>query len=135
MLRHFFTDVELDNYSTQIDPAQESLLDYYPLLKKGDRFPINDPNLPPRLEPRPADSVEFLHGLLESIARIEARGYQLLQEFGATPLTKVYTAGGGAKNSVWSAIRQRYLNVPVVRPIHTAAACGTALLAMRSFTG
>ncbi|MEG4207711.1 FGGY-family carbohydrate kinase [Microcoleus sp. Pol7_A1] len=134
VLRHFFTDVELDNYSTQIDPEQESLLDYYPLLKKGDRFPINDPNLPPRLEPRPTDSVEFLHGLLESIARIEARGYRLLQELGATPLTKVYTAGGGAKNSVWSAIRKRYLKVPVETPIHTAAAYGTALLAMRSVT-
>ncbi|MEG4852617.1 FGGY-family carbohydrate kinase [Microcoleus sp. B5-D4] len=129
VLRHFFTDVELENYSTQIDPEQESLLDYYPLLKKGDRFPINDPNLPPRLEPRPTDSVEFLHGLLESIARIEARGYQLLQELGATPLTKVYTAGGGAKNLVWSAIRKRYLKVPVVKPIHTAAAYGSALLA------
>ncbi|MEG4022401.1 FGGY-family carbohydrate kinase [Microcoleus sp. S13C4] len=134
VLRHFFTDVELDNYSTQIDPEEESLLDYYPLLKKGDRFPINDPNLPPRLEPRPTDSVEFLHGLLESIARIEARGYQLLQELGAPPLTKVYTAGGGAKNSVWSAIRKRYLKVPVETPIHTAAAYGTALLAMRSVT-
>jgi sugar (pentulose or hexulose) kinase len=134
VLRHFFTDVELENYSTQIDPAQESLLDYYPLLKKGDRFPINDPNLPPRLEPRPTDSVEFLHGLLEGIARIEARGYQFLQEFGATALTKVYTAGGGAKNSVWSAIRKRYLKVPVVTPIHTAAAYGTALLAMRGVT-
>ncbi|MEG3919317.1 FGGY-family carbohydrate kinase [Microcoleus sp. T3_A4] len=129
VLRHFLTDAELDNYSTQIDPEQESLLDYYPLLKKGDRFPINDPNLPPRLEPRPTDSVEFLHGLLESIARIEARGYQLLQELGATPLTKVYTAGGGAKNSVWSAIRKRYLKVPVETPIHTAAAYGSALLA------
>ncbi|MEG4044821.1 FGGY-family carbohydrate kinase [Microcoleus sp. Pol17_C1] len=129
VLRHFFTDAELANYSTQIDPEQESLLDYYPLLKKGDRFPINDPNLPPRLEPRPTDSVEFLHGLLESIARIEARGYQLLQELGATPLTKVYTAGGGAKNLVWSAIRKRYLKVPVETPIHTAAAYGVALLA------
>ncbi|NQE37158.1 FGGY-family carbohydrate kinase [Microcoleus asticus] len=134
VLRHFFTDVELDNYSTQIDPEEESLLDYYPLLKKGDRFPINDPNLPPRLEPRPTDSVKFLHGLLESIARIEARGYQLLQELGANPLTKVYTAGGGAKNSVWSGIRKRYLKVPVETPVHTAAAYGTALLAMRGMT-
>ncbi|MEG3861927.1 FGGY-family carbohydrate kinase, partial [Microcoleus sp. herbarium12] len=129
VLRHFFTDAELTTYSTQIDPDRESLLDYYPLLKKGDRFPINDPNLPPKLEPRPTDSVEFLHGLLESIARIEARGYQLLQELGATPLTKVYTAGGGAKNPVWSAIRHRYLKVPVVTPVHTAAAYGSALLA------
>ncbi|MEG5062410.1 FGGY-family carbohydrate kinase [Microcoleus sp. B3-A4] len=135
VLRHFFTDVELDNYSKQIDPEEESLLDYYPLLKKGDRFPINDPNLPPRLEPRPTDSVEFLHGLLESIARIEGRGYQLLQELGATSLTKVYTAGGGGKNAVWSAIRQRYLKVPVETPIHTAAAYGTALLAMRGAMG
>jgi sugar (pentulose or hexulose) kinase len=130
VLRHFFSDTELDNYSQQIDPKQESLLDYYPLLKKGDRFPNNDPNLLPRLEPRPADSVDFLHGLLESIARIEARGYQLLQELGATPLTKVYTAGGGAKNQVWSAIRKRYLKVSVVTPLHTAASYGSALLAM-----
>ena len=129
VLRHFFTDTELDSLSKKIDAEKESLLDYYPLLQKGDRFPINDPNLPPRLEPRPTDSVEFLHGLLESIARIEARGYQLLQEFGATNLTKVYTAGGGAKNAVWSAIRQRYLKVPVATPIHTAAAYGSALLA------
>ncbi len=129
VLRHFFTDAELDSLSKKIDAEKESLLDYYPLLKKGDRFPINDPNLPPRLEPRPTDSVEFLHGLLESIARIEARGYQLLQQLGATPLTKVYTAGGGAKNPVWSAIRKRYLKVPVETPIHTAAAYGSALLA------
>ncbi|MEG4457338.1 FGGY-family carbohydrate kinase [Microcoleus sp. N9_A1] len=132
VLRHFFTDAELANYSTQINTEQENLLDYYPLFKKGDRFPINDPNLAPRLEPRPADFVEFLHGLLESIARIEARGYQLLQDLGATPLTKVYTAGGGAKNAVWSAIRKRYLKVPVETPVQTAAAYGTALLAMRS---
>lgn len=130
VLRHFFTDTELDKYSQQIDPHQPSLLDYYPLLKKGDRFPNNDPNLVPRLEPRPADAVEFLHGLLESIARIEARGYELLQQFGATPLTKVYTAGGGAKNQVWSEIRNRYLKVPVVTPVHTDAAYGSALLAM-----
>ncbi|MCU0544423.1 MAG: FGGY-family carbohydrate kinase [Oscillatoriaceae cyanobacterium Prado104] len=135
VLRHFFTDRELEDLSQQIDPNRESLLDYYPLLNKGDRFPINDPNLQPKLEPRPADSVEFLHGLLESIARIEARGYQLLQELGATGLTKVYTAGGGAKNQVWSAMRKRYLKVPVETPIHTAAACGAALLAMRGVRG
>ncbi|HCV31489.1 MAG TPA: carbohydrate kinase, partial [Microcoleaceae bacterium UBA9251] len=35
VLRHFFTDAELENLSQQIDAQQESLLDYYPLLKKG----------------------------------------------------------------------------------------------------
>ncbi|MBW4682669.1 MAG: FGGY-family carbohydrate kinase [Microcoleus vaginatus WJT46-NPBG5] len=131
VLRQFFTDTELETLSRQIDAEQESPLDYYPLTKAGDRFPINDPNLPPRLEPRPDNPVEFLHGLLESMARIEAQAYQLLQELGATKLTRVYTAGGGAKNPVWSAIRERLLKVPVGVPVHTEAAYGTALLAMR----
>ncbi len=131
VLRQFFTDSQLEQLSCQIDGSKESQLDYYPLPKPGDRFPINDPHLPPRLEPRPTDPVEFLHGLLEGIARIEARGYQLLQQMGATPLSKVYTAGGGAGNPTWAKIRARHLKVPLVPPVHTAAAYGTALLAMR----
>ncbi|MBD1903033.1 FGGY-family carbohydrate kinase [Trichocoleus sp. DQ-A3] len=131
VLRKFFTDAELESLSSQIDAEKESLLDYYPLLKKGDRFPINDPHLSPRLEPRPDNPVEFLHGLLESIARIEARGYQLLQQLGSTPLTRIYTAGGGAKNPTWTTIRARHLQVPIVPPMHAAAAYGSALLAMR----
>lgn len=133
VLRAFFSDRELETLSSQINPNLSSSLDYYPLLKKGDRFPINDPELLPRLEPRPENSVEFLHGLLESMARIEALGYQLLQERGANPLTQVYTAGGGAKNPVWTAIRERYLKVSVIRPQHTAAAYGVARLAMQNF--
>lgn len=131
VLRAFFTDAQLESYSRQIDANKESQFDYYPLLKRGDRFPINDPQLAPRLEPRPENSIEFLHGLLESIARIEARGYYLLQQLGATGLTCVYTAGGGAKNPVWTKIRARHLQVPIIPPVHTAAAYGTALLALR----
>ena len=133
VLRHFFSDAELESLSRKIFVEKESTLDYYPLLKVGDRFQINEPQLPPRLEPRPTDSVEFLHGLLESIARIEARGYQLLQQLGATQLTRVYTAGGGAKNPAWTAIRGRHLRVPIMPPIHTAAAYGTALLARQGY--
>lgn len=131
VLRQFFTDVELEEYSCQIDTSKESQLDYYPLLKPGDRFPVNDPLLEPRLVPRPADPVVFLHGLLESMARIEARGYQLLQHLGASGLSCVYTAGGGAVNSSWTAIRGRLLKVPLVSPVYTAAAYGTALLALK----
>ncbi|MDY7016479.1 MAG: FGGY-family carbohydrate kinase, partial [Cyanobacteriota bacterium] len=128
---HFFSNEALTRLSQQIDPQRESPLDYYPLLKKGERFPLNDPQLPPRLEPRPDNSVEFLHGLLESIARIETQGYRLLQQLGATPLTRVKTAGGGAKNPTWTAIRQRRFRVPVEPAANTDAAFGTALLAMR----
>lgn len=130
VLKHFFNDAQLESISSKIDSNKESPLDYYPLLKPGDRFPINDPHLPPKLLPKPADPVEFLHGLLEGMARIEARGYHLLQQLGATPITCVYTAGGGAKNPIWKNIRERHLQIPILPPIHTAAAYGTARLAM-----
>ncbi|MBD2363221.1 FGGY-family carbohydrate kinase [Anabaena minutissima FACHB-250] len=133
VLREFFTDAELENLSREIDSSQASKLDYYPLLKAGERFPINDPNLLPRLTPRPDHPVEFLHGLLESIARIEARGYELLQQLGSDSLNRVYTAGGGAKNPTWAAIRQQCLKVPVVSSVNTEAAYGTALLAKSKF--
>jgi D-ribulokinase len=131
VLREFFSNAELENLSREIDASKASPLDYYPLLKVGERFPINDPNLSPRLTPRPENPVEFLHGLLESIARIETQGYGLLQKLGADSLTHVYTAGGGAKNPTWTAIRQRNLKVPVTSSTNTEAAYGTALLAQR----
>jgi D-ribulokinase len=132
VLRQYFSNDELAQLSLQIQPKSASPLHYYPLLKPGERFPINDPNLRPQLEPRPDNPVNFLHGLLESMARIEAKGYQLLQDLGATPLTRVYTAGGGSANLAWTEIRQRHLNVPMVRSPQTEAAYGTALLALRS---
>jgi len=128
-LNQFFNDEELEQLSIQIQADRESPLDYYPLLKPGERFPVNNPQLPPRLQPRPENLVEFLHGLLESLARIEAQGYTLLQQQGATPLTQVYSAGGGAKNPAWVQIRSRHLQVPIVPPAHTAAAYGAARLA------
>lgn len=133
VLRHFFTDAELSSLSRQIDPNAESGLDYYPLLQKGDRFPINDPELLPRLTPRPKNSRIFLHGLLEGIAKIELRGYQLLQALSAATLTNVYTAGGGAKNPTFTAIRGRYLQVPMTKAVYTDAAYGSAVLASRQF--
>lgn len=129
ILKHFFNQEQLQRLSEQIDPSIPSHLNYYPLLQPGDRFPVNNPDLLPLLEPRPADSVEFLHGLLESIARIEALGYQKLQDLGADQLIHVYTAGGGAQNLSWKTIRQRHLSVPVSVASNTDAAHGAALLA------
>ncbi len=135
VLKHFFSAAELERLSGEIDVTTASGLDYYPLLRTGDRFPINDPDLLPRLEPRPDDPVQFLHGLLEGMAKIEGRGYGLLQEMGADTLTRVYTAGGGAGNSAWCAIREGVLRVSVVSSVHTEAAFGSALLALRGVDG
>jgi D-ribulokinase len=129
VLRHFFSDAELASLSQEINADIPIDLDYYPLLTPGERFPINDPTLAPRLTPRPDRDSDFLHGLLTGIAKIEARGYQLLSELGATPLSAIQTAGGGARNPVWTKIRQRYLPAPISISKHQEAAYGTALLA------
>lgn len=128
VLRHLFSDRELTDLSQTL-PNAPSPLSYYPLLKPGERFPVNDPELAPCLEPRPDDHAEFLHGVLDAIARIEARGYALLNELGAEPLSRVVTMGGGAKNVAWERLRSRRLGVPVVRAAQTEAAYGVACLA------
>lgn len=129
VLRAFFSDDDLERLSANIDPDKPSGLDYYPLLRAGERFPHNDPAWRARLNPRPDDPEMFLHGLLEGMARIEAKGYALLAKLGATPVRRVYTAGGGARNETWRRIRERYLGVPVLVAKHTEAAYGAALLA------
>jgi sugar (pentulose or hexulose) kinase len=129
VLRQFFKDAELQAYSDRINPEIPSPLDYYPLPGRGDRFPINDSMLQPRLEPRPADPVAFLYGLLEGIAAIEALGYNVLAELGAAA-TLVYTAGGGATNRTWSQIRSRRLGLPIELAAYTEAAFGAAILAL-----
>ncbi|MFZ5524963.1 MAG: FGGY-family carbohydrate kinase [Pseudomonadota bacterium] len=128
ILRQYFDDAQLNALSAQIDPLRDSQLDYYPLTKTGERFPVNDARLAPRLEPRPENNAEFLHGLLQGLARIEAAGYARLAELGAPPLERVVTNGGGAKNTMWGAMRERMLGVPVSAGKHSEAAYGSALL-------
>jgi sugar (pentulose or hexulose) kinase len=128
VLRRYFSDSQLAALSDQVDPMQDSPLDYYPLNKIGERFPVNDAQLAPRLQPRPDNDVAFLHGLLQGLAQIELAGYQKLAELGAPPLKRVITNGGGAENTIWQKIRERLLRVPVAIAGHREAAYGSALL-------
>jgi len=127
-LRLHFSDAQLARLSAQIDPLQDSPLDYYPLTRIGERFPVNDARLAPRLLPRPGSDVEFLHGLLQGLAHIEAAGYARLAGLGAPPLKRVVSNGGGAKNIVWRTMRERLLGVQVSTAVHSEAAYGSALL-------
>ncbi len=129
VLRQFFSDGELAALSRGIDPSQDSGLDYCPLTAPGERFPVNDPSLPPRVTPRPDDDARFLHGLLEGMARIEHLGYQRLAELGAPYPKRVKTSGGGAVNNAWRALRERLIGVPVETAAQSEAAYGAALIA------
>ncbi|HVY98110.1 MAG TPA: FGGY-family carbohydrate kinase [Dongiaceae bacterium] len=131
LLAHFTAD-RMAALTPGLRPEQPTGLDYYPLPKPGERFPIADPALPPRVAPRPADDAAFFQGLLEGIASIEALAYRRLAELGAPALRRVVSIGGGAKNAAWSRIRERVLGVPVERAEQTEASYGAALLALHA---
>lgn len=129
-LATFFSPERIAELSAQLDPETTSALDYYPLPKPGERFPISDPSLQPRVSPRPQNDVDFLKGLLEGITSIEALGYQRLHELGAPALACLRTVGGGASNSAWATLRERALQVPFANAESTEAAVGVARLAL-----
>ena len=131
VLAQYFTGAEIARLSDEIGHEDETGLDYYPLLGPGERFPVMDPALQPRLEPRPASDAAFLKGMLEGIAAIEKRGYDRLADLGAPALRSVRSVGGGAGNAAWSAIRQRRLGVPFLPAHSEQAAASAARLALK----
>lgn len=133
VLSYYFSNEQMLTMTKQLKPDTATNLNYYPLLKTGERFPVNDPNLAPRISPKVDNDIFFFQGLLEGIAAIELSGYKLLEQLGAPYPTSVKTSGGGAKNKAWQQIRERMLCVPVTEATHTAAAYGTALLAAKNY--
>ena len=128
LLQHFSPE-ELSILSSRIDPETDSGLDYYPLPCVGERFPVADPDMAPRMTPVPEDRIAFLKGILEGIARIEADAYAQLAELGAPKLSCLRSIGGGAKNEIWTRIRERHLGLEMTESPHSQAAYGVACLA------
>lgn len=114
-----------------LEPDHPTGLDYYPLPKPGERFPINDPIMESCVAPRPDDERVFFQALLEGIADVEALAYRRLATLGATPLKTLRTVGGGAANEGWTRIRERLLKFKNETPRSEHAAVGTARLAWR----
>jgi len=131
VLAHFFTRGQLDALTPRLDPDTPTGLDYYPLLRPGERFPVNNPDLAPQLDPRPADDLRFFQGMLEGIAAIERDGYRKLEALGAPYPARVFSVGGGARNPGFTRIRARRLETTMADPVETEAAYGAALLARR----
>ncbi|WP_320677407.1 sugar kinase [Prochlorococcus sp. MIT 1300] len=131
VLRKIFSDNDLKELSRQINPDTKSGLNFLPLICKGERFPTEDPNLEPIMEPRPISDSLYLHGLLEGIAEIELNSWRKLIDLGAPAPKRIITIGGGAKNPQWRKIRERLLGVPV-RSCFMPPAVGVANIALQA---
>ena len=130
VLANFFTQDELKNLSNNIDTSTHTGLNYYPLLNKGERFPINNPNLEPQMSPRPTSKTVFLKAIFEGIADIEAKCYESIKLRGGQFPDKIYTAGGGAKNQTFTNIRANCLGVKLSQAQRSEAAIGVARIAL-----
>ena len=131
VLSKFFSDLEIKELSRQINPSKNTSLNLLPLNSKGERFPINNPNLVPILGPRPVSDSLYLHALFEGLANIELKGWEKLCELTGSLPKKIITIGGGSKNPQWRKIREKIINIPIVSCNKTTS-FGTALLALNS---
>jgi len=137
-----FSNEELKELSDKIDPMSDIDLSYYPLTKRGERFPVADSEKEPIIEPVPESRQEYLHGLLQGISNVERDGFKILGELGATPSrpSVVWTCGGGSRNNMWNQMRQWKLtesfddaSITVKKALNTEASYGSAILAAASF--
>ena len=131
ILSKFFSDSELKELSRQINPSKNTSLNLLPLNSKGERFPVNNSNLEPILDPRPVSDSLYLHALFEGLAKIELKGWKKLGELTGSLPNKIITIGGGSKNPQWRKIREKIINIPIVSCNKTTS-FGTALLAFNS---
>jgi len=131
ILLNFFNLEYIEELSKQINPYKSSGINLLPLLQKGERFPIDDPNLLPKLEPRPVSDSLYLHALLEGLAKIEAKGWEKLLELGADLPKKIITIGGGAKNIAWKKIREKEIGIPI-KICNRPPAAGVASIALKA---
>jgi len=132
ILQDFFNLEYIEQLSKQINPNKSSGLDLIPLSSQGERFPIDDPNLQPKLDPRPVSDSLYLHALFEGLAKIEAKGWKKLHTLGADLPTQIITIGGGAKNMTWKKIREREIGIPI-KICNRPPAAGVASIALQQF--
>ena len=131
VLLKYFSTAQQQSLAAKLKPDVLTGLDYYPLSHIGERFPLADPSLAPKLLPRPADDATFYQAMLEGIASVEALGYHRLAELGASPLRRICSLGGGAQNAGFTKIRLKRLGVAAFPALSEHAAVGAALLAWR----
>ncbi|WP_269609621.1 FGGY-family carbohydrate kinase [Prochlorococcus marinus] len=131
ILLDFFNLEYIEELSKQINPNKSTGLNLLPLSNPGERFPVDDPNLQPKLEPRPVSDSLYLHALFEGLAKIEARGWQKLHELGADLPRQIITIGGGAKNITWKKIREREIGIPI-KICNRPPAAGVASIALKA---
>ncbi len=129
VLRNAYSLTEIEYLNQTLTDISLDKLDitthYYPLNFTGERFPISDPCLNPVMPdqpsfPLPIDSTTpsnqallnahqiYYLNLIKGLVHIEDLAYQKLFQETQQPIKRLYTVGGGVKNSLWQQCRIRH---------------------------
>ena len=117
--------LELDRSATRILPQVRAV---YPLLGRGERFPVADDHLTVPIPEGLGETDLFAAGLLGT-ACVERRCYEVLDDAMGTAGGSVYSTGGGSRSDIWMQLRADVCRRPFHLPACPEAAMGAAVLA------
>ena len=106
----------------------------YPLPRRGERYPVADPEfagfgIPHRGDPR-------LHAaILEGVAFVVRLGIERISAAGVPPPDRLFLTGGGAGSSAWARVLAAVVGVPVASRPLSGPATGAAVLAASAVEG
>ena len=128
-IRNNFRDDELDGLNASVLPDLPTGMLVYPLEKKGERFPIRDPQAEGFIVGSPSNRAELYQAYLEGVALVEKMSYEMLQSLGAVIGDTVFAAGGATKSEPWLKIRANMLDRRIAVPEIAGGSMGAAILA------
>lgn len=101
----------------------------YPLVGRGERFPIVAPKITGFVTPETSDTAERFAACLVGTAMIERLSYHTMDLACAPTGGAVYSTGGGSRSDVWTQCRADATGRLFHRPATPESAFGSAILA------
>ena len=121
-----------DKKAAEHGPATYAL---YPLVGTGERFPVANKEMKCVATGTAQNEIDEYRAILEGIAFAERYAFEILENAGAQITGAIYSAGGGSRSAIWSAIRATVMNRPVATVKDSGSDLGAAKIAAASHRG
>ncbi len=101
----------------------------YPLVGTGERFPIANKDMKCVATASAQSEADEYRAILEGIAFAERYAYEILERAGAQISGAIYSAGGGSRSAIWSAIRATVMHRSIATVKDSGSDLGAAKIA------
>lgn len=102
---------------------------WYPLARKGERFPFIAPDAIGFFIGTALDEAQRFAAGLEGTAMTERLAFELLESVGAPLIDPIIVNGGASRSDIWVELRATVLNHKLIRPLNSDTCMGAAVLA------